>query len=180
MYDLPLDCAKPLELQENAYFVIEGRYLYTNQDRAELAYVSNGRGIAPAVKISGGGSRTAYEHPYLHGGMPGTKPRVIIHGGGSKAADYTKRAAEIAPRLAEDFPAYRQVMAEPKFYAYLEKALAAKYAMKLADRPELHRALLEEAMIAKEEAIAASRSSVAAKKNGEGWWAERLGLGGVL
>jgi hypothetical protein len=180
MYDLPLDCAKPLELQENAYFVIEGRYLYTNQDRAELVYVSNGRGIVPAVKISGGGSRTAYEHPYLHGGMSYTRPRVIIHGGGSREADYTKRAEAIAARLAEDFPAYQKIVTEPKFWQYVEKALAAKYAMKLADRPELHRLLLEEAMMVKEEAIAVSRSSVAAKKNGDDWWADRLGLGGVL
>jgi hypothetical protein len=180
MYDLPVDCAKPLELQENAYFVIEGRYLYSDMDRAELVYVSNGRGITQTVKISGGGSRTRYGHPYLHGGMSYTRPSVIIHGGGSREADYTKRAAEIAPRLAEDFPAYRQVLTEPKFYEYVEKTLSAKYAMKLSDRPELHVSLLQEAMLVKEEAIAASRSSVAAKKNGAGWWADRLGLGGVL
>lgn len=180
MYDLPVDCARPVELQENAYFVIEGRYLYTDRDRAELAYVSNGRGIVPAVKISGGGSRTRYEHPGLHGGMSYTRPPVIIHGGGSKAADYAKRAAEIAPRLAEDFPEYRRMPAEPKFYEYAEKMLAAKYAMKLADRPELHRSLLEEAVLAREEAIAATRSSTAARQNGAAWWAGRLGLRGAV
>jgi hypothetical protein len=180
MYDLPLDCAKPLELQENAYFVIEGRFLYTGLDRAELVYVSNGRGMVPAVKISGGGARTVYKRPYIHGGMAYSRPRAVLHGGGARAADYTKRAAEIAPRLAEDFPEYRQTPVEPKFYEYVEKMLAAKYAMKIADRPELHRSLLQEAMLVKEEAIAASRSSVAAKKNGAEWWADRLGLRGIL
>jgi hypothetical protein len=180
IYDLPPDCAKPLELQENAYFVIEGRFLYTDADRAELVYVSNGRGIVPTVKISGGGSRTRYEHPYLHGGMSYTRPGVVIHGGGSRAADYTQRAAEIAERLAEDFPEYSEAPAEPKFYEYVEKMLAAKYAMKLSDRPDLHRTLLEEAMIVRDEAVAVSRSSVAAKKNGAGWWADRLGLKGVV
>ncbi|MDR2184993.1 MAG: hypothetical protein LBO80_04920 [Treponema sp.] len=179
IYDLPIDCAKPLELQENAYFEIEGRYLYTDREKAELAYVSDGRGIIQTVKISGGGSRTRYAHPYLHGGSSHTRPQVVIHGGGSDEADYAARAAEIAPRLAEDFPEYRRMQAEPKFWAYVEKMLSAKYAMKLAGRPELHRLLLEEAAVIREEAAAASRSSAAAKKNAAAWWADRLGLRGV-
>ncbi|MDR2159858.1 MAG: hypothetical protein LBP23_07305 [Treponema sp.] len=179
IYDLPIDCAKPLELQENAYFVIEGRYLYTDMEKAELVYVSNGRSIIPTVKISGGGSRTRYTHPRLHGGTSYTRPQVVIHGGGSNEADYASRAGEIAPLRAEDFPEYRQMPAEPKFWAYVEKMLSAKYAMKLADRPELHRLLLEEAMLVREEAVAASRSSVAARKNGAAWWADRLGMRGV-
>jgi hypothetical protein len=43
LYRLPLDCAYPLELQNNDYFIVEGRYLYCDTSDAVLLYVSNGR-----------------------------------------------------------------------------------------------------------------------------------------
>lgn len=42
-YLLPIDCAKPLQIQENDLFVIEGRFLYTNRDNAILQYITNGK-----------------------------------------------------------------------------------------------------------------------------------------
>jgi hypothetical protein len=43
MYRLPVDCAKPLELQENSYFIIEGHNLLTDIADARLLYISNGK-----------------------------------------------------------------------------------------------------------------------------------------
>lgn len=42
-YLLPIDCAKPLQIQENDLFLIEGRFLYTNRDNAILQYITNGK-----------------------------------------------------------------------------------------------------------------------------------------
>jgi hypothetical protein len=47
MYMLPLDCAYPLELQDNEYFIVEGRYLYCDTQDAVLLYISNGRKEPP-------------------------------------------------------------------------------------------------------------------------------------
>lgn len=43
MYPLPVDCSKTLRLQNNDYFVIHGKTLYTNTEDAVLQYVTNGR-----------------------------------------------------------------------------------------------------------------------------------------
>ena len=43
VYFLPEDCAKPEALNDNAEYVIEGRYLYTNSECNILQYVTNGK-----------------------------------------------------------------------------------------------------------------------------------------
>lgn len=40
-YKLPLDCAKPLELQDNSYYQVIGKNLYADIPNAVLRYVSN-------------------------------------------------------------------------------------------------------------------------------------------
>lgn len=40
-YKLPLDCAKPLELQDNSYYQVIGKILYADIPNAVLRYVSN-------------------------------------------------------------------------------------------------------------------------------------------
>lgn len=49
MYALPVDCTRPLELlNENPYYIIEGRFLYTDAPKAVILYISNGRIADPA------------------------------------------------------------------------------------------------------------------------------------
>jgi hypothetical protein len=43
MYKLPADCARPLEIQGDYFYVIENGYLLTDRENAALLYVSNGR-----------------------------------------------------------------------------------------------------------------------------------------
>jgi hypothetical protein len=47
VYKLPIDCARPLEIQGNAFFVIEDRRLLADRDNAALLYVANGRRAVP-------------------------------------------------------------------------------------------------------------------------------------
>jgi hypothetical protein len=129
MYKLPADCARPLEIQGNAYFVIEGECLLSDASGAALLYITNGK--------------IADEQDYL---------------------------------AADDYPGYDPPEYEPKFYEYIEKLLAAKLAVKLEKKPGLYQALFSSAMLIKREAVAASRSASAAKKNGHDWWFDRLGI----
>jgi hypothetical protein len=129
MYKLPADCARPLEIQENAYFVIEGECLLTDTAGAALLYVTNGK--------------IAREDGHLAG---------------------------------DDYPDYDPPEYEPKFYEYIERLLAAKLAVKLEKSPGLYQTLLSSALLIKREAVAASRSASAAKKNGNEWWFDRLGI----
>jgi hypothetical protein len=47
MYELPIDCARPLEIQGDYFYVIENGKLLTDRDDAALLYVTNGRVSVP-------------------------------------------------------------------------------------------------------------------------------------
>ena len=47
MYDLPVDCARPLEIQGDYFYVIENGKLLTDRDNAALLYVTNGKLTVP-------------------------------------------------------------------------------------------------------------------------------------
>jgi hypothetical protein len=178
-YDLPYDCAKPLELQGNGYFVVEERFLYTNIEHAELLYVTNGKLLREVTLLSGCGPGELPETEYLSGGWPDTDADVFISGGGPE--DYNPVTGNLIPvepplSLSEDYPEYRPPEYEPKFYEYVEKTLAAKLAAKLTGHTELHVSLVQEAMLIKNDAITASKSSSAAKRKPSAWWAEELGI----
>jgi hypothetical protein len=200
-YDLPFDCAKPVELQDNAFFEIEGRLLYTDAGGAELLYVSSGKILPPDAAVSAGkpGSEPGPGMEYLSAGEIGSVPEAILRAGGPKdflwfgpqgypGAPWPSgrvpggwdEAAGIPLPLPEDggkdedFPGYRLLSYEPKFYEYVEKSLSAKFAMKLSDQPGLHIQLLQEALLVKREAANASMSLRAAKRGGSRWWAEEL------
>jgi hypothetical protein len=196
-YDLPIDCAKPVELQDNAFFITEGRLLYTDIAGAELLYVSNGKILPPDPAASAGKPGSAHDTEYLSAGKPGDAPELILRAGGPKdflwfgPQDYPG-APYPSGRVPEgwdgttplplpedgggdgDFPGFRLLGYEPKFYEYVEKSLSAKFAMKLSDQPGLHVQLLQEAMLAKREAVSASMSRRAAKREPGRWWTEEM------
>jgi hypothetical protein len=75
----------------------------------------------------------------------------------------------------EDYPEYRPPEYEPKFYEYIEKMLAAKFATKNTTQPQLHNTLIQEAFLIKQEAINASKSISQAKQQPKKWWTEEMG-----
>jgi hypothetical protein len=175
IYDLPLDCARPVELREREYFVTEDRFLYTDQEQADLLYITNGR-IQPAVPlVSGGRPGDVLEGEYFSGGRPGdmADEDVTLYGG--RPADIPEAAPpEAGP--GEDYPEYRMPRYESKFYQYVENMLAAKFALKLSENPALHGQLLQQAYMIKQEAVNASLSVSAGPIKPAKWWAEELGI----
>jgi hypothetical protein len=172
-YDMPFDCAKPIELRNNEFFVVEDRIIHTDAPDAELLYVSNGKVLRPVAVVSAGRPGDAPETEYLSAGPPGTDPDVTLRAG--RPADILPALPE-DPQPADDFPDYRQLEYEPKFYEYIQRALAAKFSMKLSNQPALRDLLSREAARIKREAIAATRSRRAAKLEPNPWWGEELGL----
>jgi hypothetical protein len=170
-YDMPFDCAKPIELQDNEYFLVEDRLILTDVPKAELLYVSNGKILRPVAAVSAGRPGELHDMEYMTAGPPDTTPVVTLWPG---------RPADILdsfppdPTPVEDYPDYREMDYEPKFYEYIEQTLAAKFAMKLSDRPELHVQLLQEALLLKRDAVSASKSRLAAKMERNKWWTERM------
>jgi hypothetical protein len=124
IYKLPIDCARPLEIQGNFFYVIEDNRLLTDRDNAALLYITNGR-----------------------------------------------RAAPIA---GDDYPNYDNLEIDPLFYDYLEKLIASKIAMKVANNPAIHQQLFAEAVLAKREAIDTIRALSNSRQNGERRWDDYL------
>jgi len=175
-YDLPYDCAKPIELQNTAYFAAEGRFLMTDQEKAELLYVSNGRRLRPDVAaISAGKPGDIQELEYITAGPPGTRPDFTVRAG--RPGDIREQLLE-TPEPSEDYPDYVQLEYEPKFYQYIELILAAKFAVKNTEKPDLHMLLMQEAMAIKKEAVNASGSGKAARQKPKGFWSEEFGFHG--
>jgi hypothetical protein len=194
-YDLPFDCAKPVELQGNAFFIIEDRLLYTDAAEARLLYVSNGKILRPVRAVSAGRPGTVPDMEYLSAGGIGTMPGLVLRAGGpgdflwfgpgapypsGRVPDGWDEAAGIPlplpedPGTGEDFPGYRRLEYEPKFYEYVEKTLSARFAVKLSDQPAIRVQFLQEAMLVKREAVSASMSRAAAKAKPAAWWTEEM------
>jgi len=171
-YDMPFDCAKPIELQDNDYFIVEDRLIITDVPDAELLYVSNGKILRPiAAAVMELGERP--ESEYLSAGPPGTIQEYTLYPG--EPADIEDEFPD-DPDPKTDYPDYYALDYEPKLFEYIEKKLAAKLAMKLSDQLKLHSKLFEEALLVKQEAIDASRASRAAKVKEDAWWTSELGL----
>jgi len=173
-YDTPYDCARPIELQDNEYFIVEDKLILTDDPKAELLYVSNGRTLPPIASVVMRLGEIP-ENEYLTAGPPGTIPEITLYSGGP--SDIKETPPE-DPEPLHDYPDYNAVDYEPKFFEYIEKKLAAKLAIKLTDQPRLHTQLLQEALLVKQEAVDTSRASKAAKVKENKWWSDELGIGG--
>ena len=171
-YDMPFDCAKPIELQDNEFFIVEDRLILTDVQEAQLLYVSNGRTLRPVSVIS----MKLGEQPdmeYLTAGPPGTVPEITLYPG--RPADI-KDELPAEPSPTDDYPDYIELQYEAKFYEYIEKKLASKFAMKATEQPNLHSQMLQESLLVKSEAVDASRSSRAAKIKEDTWWTDEIGM----
>jgi hypothetical protein len=181
-YDLPDDCAKAAALDGWAQFSIEGRLLLTDAERAELSYVGNGRVLRRANAFDAGSpdglAALAAAETYLSGGSPGDAPDETVWAGRpADLAGYpTDEEGNVEdPDLSgEDYPDYRDIGAEPYFWRYVELMLAAKFAMKMSNDPQLHQLLLQEAMAIGNHAMETSRANRASPVPTEPTWAERV------
>ena len=174
-YDMPFDCARPIELRGKAYFVTENNFLYTDQEHAELLYITNGKILRPIAAIRSGRPGDVMEAEYFSAGRPGDRaePEAVFYPG--KPGEITAGVPS-DPRSPDDYPDYRMPEYEPKFYQYVETLLAAKYAAHLSEQPELVSRLLQQAYLVREEAVTASLSAAAGPRKPDRWWSEQLGI----
>jgi hypothetical protein len=168
-YDVPYDCARPLELSGEQYFIVEGRFIHTDAKKAELLYVSNGKVLRPVSVLTAGKPGDIHDMEYLTAGPLWMEADYTIRAG--RPADI-QAAIPPDPVPADDYPDYVRLPYEPKFYQYIELMLAAKIAVKLDTNPGLHVQLLQEAMIIRQEATNASLGSGAARQKPKGFWSE--------
>jgi len=177
-YNLPYDCARPVELSDKGTYVIDGDFLCTNTAGAELLYVSCGKRIP---------LNTVFEPVSVADYTSGNFDMVLSPGCVDEwdiPVDFTvsvrmedlKGAPPAAMQPSEDYPEYLPPAYEPKFYEYLEMMIAAKFAVKNTEQPRLHDTLMQKAMLIKQEAIRSTKSITANKTEPSPWWSDRMGL----
>ncbi len=176
-YAMPIDCAKPIELDEQEYFEVEAHLLYTDAAPARLLYVSDGRRLIDQATLSAGNGRRRPGPDYVTGGDARRNARYewgdnIVTGGNAA------RTGSIAPppEAGEDFPDYREPRLEPNFYWYWENLLSSKYALRLTDKPDLSAAFFGKAQAVGKAAELVSIERSASRKTAAPTWQEELGL----
>ena len=172
-YSLPIDCAKPIELDGQEYYKVEGNKLFTDADPARLLYVSNGKQFIDQEFISGGNARRPYYEDYITGGNARRNYRIeqgdnFISGGSAKERRFTPSE--------DDYPEYRALRLEPNFYLYWECLLSSKYALRLTDKPDLSVIYFNKAIAIGRAAEAISAAGAAGRKKAPDTWQEELGL----
>jgi len=174
-YDLPYDCARPVELSDRETYAIDGNFLCTDSPRAELLYVSNGKFLPKNTQFDAVSVTEFAEGSYEAVLSPGHVDEDYL------PADFTVYAeigedAQDAPAPYEDYPGYSKIDYEPKFYEYLEMMLAAKLAVKNTQQPRLHDTLMQKALLIKQDAVKSTKSIAADKDKPSTWWGDRLGI----
>jgi hypothetical protein len=178
-YNIPYDCARPVELSDKGTYVIDGDFLCTDSVRAELLYVSNGKRIP---------LDTEFEEVSVADFAAGNYDMVLSPGhldDWDLPADFTvsmsiEEFAEENPEPMElekeDWMDYKPPEYEPKFYEYFEMMLAAKLAINNTAQARLHDTLLQKALLIKRDAVKSTKSITANKDTPSKPWAERLGI----
>jgi len=197
-YDLPIDCAKPIELDAQEYFEVEANLLYVNaapcrhcgrcqrynrprrsscrhrcKARARLLYVSNGKRLADQAVVQGGNARRVLTDGYVTGGDADRIRRHEWHDNLLSGGNARRKAP--APS-SEDFLDYREMNLEPNFYLYCENLLSAKFALRLTERPDLAAAFFNKAQAIGRAAEVTSIAGSAARIKAPPSWQEELGL----
>jgi hypothetical protein len=178
-YDLPLDCAKPIELEGREYFELEGFLLYTDAAPARLLYITTGRRMrrtldTPPVIAGGDAGRNPHSPPeHITGGDAGRAHRVHHADGAADGGDAERGAP---PDPADDFPDYWTLHLEPAFYLYWENLLSAKYALRLTGKPDLSAYFFNKAQAIGKQAQTTSAARSAARRIPAPSWQEQLGL----
>ena len=152
-YKLPLDCAKPIQLKNNEYYIVIGDVLYTDQEEAILRYVSNFKKIEQE-KLPEEDNIESLNDEIIDDEINPEIPGEEIPEG--------------IPE--EDYPDYNDIVGDVRFWEYIELRLASKLALKFSGEMSLYSTLFNEAKVIEQEAITASKNLGFAKKNVNDWW----------
>ena len=180
-YKLPLDCAKPIQLKNNEYYIVIGDVLYTDQEDAILRYVSNFKKIEQEKLPEEDNIESLNDeiiddeiNPELPGEenpeLPGEENPEL------PGEENPELPGEENPELPgeenpeEDYPDYNEIVGDVRFWEYIELRLASKLALKFSGEMSLYSTLFNEAKVIEQEAITASKNLGFAKKNGNDWW----------
>lgn len=167
MYTLPADCAKVISVNDDKPYVVEGAFLFTDEENAILFYVRNywtGR----------------YEYEPVAAKQESDLDKYWIKnedGTYSKATIWDPDPTVVYYVIVEhDYNFYDQPKLDPTLSAYFECKLAASLALKLTGGTDKYQLLYNEAQLIANNAMKKSAEQARNKTKGNEWWTTQLGL----
>lgn len=168
MYDLPADCAKPTALSNDAVYLVEGGYLYTDTKDAVLVYISNNFTGRYNFELADPQPESQEE---IDDGEFYTKDED----GYNKTVTYDEEETYYV-RIEEDYNFYKDFHFDPLLTEYIETVLAMKIVLKLTGDSNKYQMLFSEARLMETRAIKASVAHGHNKDKGNPYWGDMLGL----
>ena len=165
MYPLPADCAKVVKLEHDSPYIVEGAFLYSDEEDAILLYINNywtGQYLYEVEENPDTSDITKYYVKDTDGNyIPAT---VYVEG-----TTYYSHAEE-------DYPFYSQPKLDPTLSAYFECKLASTIALKLTGAMDKYQVLYNEAQLIADNAQKKSAEMAQNRTKGNPWWTSQLGL----
>ena len=165
MYPLPADCAKVVSVNEDKPYVVEGAFLFCDEEDATLLYIKNywtGR----------------YEFKEVEEPDPDDIDKYYVkdeEGNYEKAESYVMGTTYYVI-VEHDYNFYDQPKLDPSLSAYFECKLAANIALKLTGGTDKYQMLYNEAQIIANTAQKKSAEQARNRTKGNEWWTTQLGL----
>lgn len=168
VYLLPPDCAKPVSVNDNAEFILEGAYLYCDEAEAVLMYVSNGyTGEYKYKKLEVQPTAETFKANTFY--YKDENENFIL-------AETFAEGKEYYEIDHEDYDKYEDMVFDPLLSEYIETRLAAKMVLKLTGKTDLYQLLYSESQLMENRAVKASVAHGYNKDEGNRYWGEVLGL----
>ena len=165
MYPLPADCAKVVKLEHDSPYIVEGAFLYSDEEDAILLYINNywtGQYLYEVEENPDTSDITKYYVKDTDGNyIPAT---VYVEG------------TTYYSRVEEDYPFYSQPKLDPTLSAYFECKLASTIALKLTGAMDKYQVLYNEAQLIADNAQKKSAEMAQNRTKGNPWWTSQLGL----
>ena len=165
MYALPADCEKAIALKDNADYIVEGGFLYTDTENAVLLYVQN--------YFTG-----TYDFKQVEEPVAEDIDKYYVkdeNGKYEKAGTYTA-GTDYFVIVDHDYNFYSQPKFDPTLSAYIECKLAASIVLKLTGDVDKYQLLFNEAQLIANNAQKKSAEMARNRTKGNEWWINQLGL----
>lgn len=168
VYNLPIDCAKPIGLNSQKDYIVENGLLYTNDHEPILIYITNY--FTGKYKY-----KSAEPQPQNQEELSENEYYVLEEEVYTKTDTYDETKTYYI-RIEEDYNFYDDPELDPVLSAYIETMLAAKAVLKLTGDTNKYQILFNEAAYMENRAIKSSTAQNRNKKQGSKYWSDILGL----
>ena len=165
LYPLPADCEKVISINDDKPYIVEGAFLFTDEENAVLLYVRNYWNGKYEFEEVASPDATDIEKYY-----------VQDENGGYEKAELFDDTATYYVIKEHDYNFYDQPKLDPTLAAYFECKLAASLALKLTGGTDKYQMLYNEAQLIANTAMKKSAEMAKNKTHGNPWWTSQLGL----